>query len=113
MSCLFDSLCSFAGVGSRALREQICSFLLQNPQIAEGISISEAVKWLYDQSLPDYVSQMENHSTWGGAIEIKAFCEMFRRNVVVVAGGAEIEFVSTNAEHSPIRINWSGCHFWK
>ena len=115
MSCLFHSLSRFVGEDSSTLRKKICDYLATNPTLFGDVTASSTMEW--DGVRGDYVQDMRSTSTWGGAIEIKAFCNLYGMKVVVEnirdRNGDTIEFVpESGAENSKeIRITWSGGHY--
>jgi hypothetical protein len=64
------------------LRKTICDYISTNPKILDNYRVSETI-WETDISLDDYVQNMRNPSTWGGALEITAFCNIYKMDVVV------------------------------
>ena len=114
MSCLFDSLSSFTpGLTSQSLRDNICDFLEENPTI-NGLTAQEIVqKSNRNNSLLEYVAQMRKPTTWGGAVEIKAFCDLRNTPVTVIAekSGRRIEFIPESTKHPVVFITWNGNHF--
>ncbi len=71
-------------------------------------------------SLQDYITQMRSNSTWGGAIEIKAFCEIYKVNVLVrnirndnrnPNTPDNIEFLCNEETNRWVEITWNGGHF--
>lgn len=72
-------------------------------------------------SIEDYVRQMRSNATWGGAIEIKAFCDMYKVNVLVKNIRNEnrdpnipdsIEFLCNDTNINRwVEITWNGGHF--
>jgi hypothetical protein len=57
---------------------------------------------------------MGSDTAWGGAIEIKAFCDLFKVRVIVhvLSTGQTIEFVpSTGTTPVAFNISWNGSHF--
>lgn len=116
MSCLFDTLSVHVGLGSNELRQKICDYLEENPNLFEDISTEEYVKWVGEgyPNLKSYIMKMRNRSTWGGAIEIKAFCNMFNVNVNVNekrGKNNKIEFV-VDKDTNELTINWNGGHYY-
>lgn len=95
MSCLFDSLASeIADMDGLRLRQLICDYLSTNPVIFEDDSVRLG-EVLTDYDIPDnvqvvsrtglasYVQHMRCPSTWGGALEIRCFCDIFGAQVHV------------------------------
>ena len=83
MSCLYRALAHFVpGVATEQLRGMLCEYLSNDPVLG-GSKASEMVPWETGMSLQQYVQRMKNMGQWGGAIEIKAFCDLFRMNVKV------------------------------
>jgi hypothetical protein len=79
MSCLFDSLQHFLPIGTNETRQAICDYLEQNRQIIDGIETSVILR----MDRPNYIAQMRQSSTWGGAIEIQAACNIWNMTVHV------------------------------
>jgi hypothetical protein len=116
MSCLFNSIGQLVGEDPTRLRHLICDYLGTHPGIWEGESIDTVVRWTSDMKLADYVAGMRSTSTWGGALEIRAYTEITGYGVVVhnLMDGKTIEFVPSrrNAGHRrTLHISWNGCHY--
>ena len=98
------------------LRQGICDFCETNPKLIDDMSFEDMIK--YDSnsstelSLQDYVRNMRNTSTMGGAIEIKAFCVLFKRNAKIysVPNNKIIEFI-VNEKYPYITLRWTGGHY--
>ena len=80
----------------------------------------EQIVELDNVSIQDYIKHMRNNATWGGAIEIKAFCEMYNVNVEVINirnnerdthSKKEIKFLSHTPSNRWVSITWNGGHF--
>lgn len=113
MSCLFDSLSKFIPVvSSYQMRNVICDFLLRNENLTDDLSASDVIKFESDMSLENYVSNMRQTSTMGGATEIKAFCLLFQKNVKIysVPNNKVIEFV-LDEKFPFISLRWTGGHY--
>lgn len=112
MSCLFNSLSyHHPGISSSRMRHMICDFLSSNPPLIDNIRAGEWISWA-GSDLKEYTRIMRSPNTWGGAIEIRAYCLIFRRSlhVHVVKNGRVVEFLLT--KDSPVtRVVWSGNHF--
>ena len=112
MSCLFKALCNFSPDSTDELRQKICDFLEKNPILFDTIHVSNIVKWEKNKTLKDYITEMRNNETWGGAIEIKSFCEIYKIQVNVhTIGGKIISFIPLTIPTAIINISWSGNHF--
>lgn len=115
MSCLFQSL-SFFMINNNPdqLRQEICDFLLSNPNLVDEITF-EQITLLDGMNKEQYVSEMRRSETWGGAIEIKAFCDMYDINVQVIMIGADenksIIFESKNKPNRFLRLGYNGNHY--
>lgn len=85
MSCLFDSLSYFfQNINSKELRNIICDYLELNPKMKDmDLHVKDIIKHESEKSINKYVRRMRKRSTWGGAIEIKSFCEIFKLEVEV------------------------------
>jgi hypothetical protein len=114
MSCLYRALSSFhQGVGTEQMRNLLCDYLSTNPQLG-GEQADKVVAWETKKSLSDYIGHMRSHHQWGGAIEIKAYCDLFNTNVKVISSPnrREIEFLSSKPNISNFnKISWNGSHY--
>lgn len=120
MSCLFDSLAHYIdNVSSQELRFMITEYLEKDPVFFDELDNYGRLSSLlqYEDarfSLPAYVKNMKEESTWGGAIEIRAFCELFQVRVIVrvYSNKKSIEFVpqSQNPHHT-VEIGYTGNHY--
>jgi len=59
---------------------------------------------------------MRSNAVWGGAPEIKSFCEMYKVNVIVknIRGGninEDITFSCNTPTNRWVVISWNGGHF--
>ena len=118
MSCLFDSLSVHLHAPSCEIRRAICDYLDSNRTILEGVD----TRSLIEQEHSDYVSWMRRDSTWGGAIEIKAACDIW--NVVIrvhnVRDGSVVamQFVPSQMPATmvdalrTIDLQWNGGHYY-
>lgn len=105
MSCLFTSLSYFVnGIDEVKLRSIICDYLKSNPKILDDVSVNDIISWESGKTGQEYVSSMENASTWGSGLEIKAFCDIFGVKVNVHCDGRVIEFLP-NKSNVQIQIN--------
>jgi len=117
MSCLFNSLSSFIqNVNSTQLREMICDFLDTNPLLLDDDNETRASELLGgEQELRTHISQMRRPQTWGSAMEIKAFCDLFSAvvKVKVLSTGKWIEFLPRVQQQEPatFHISWNGGHY--
>ena len=113
MSCLFDSLSTFTkGLTSFELRQAICDYLETNPLLMDDLTAESVINSENGLSLVDYVRTMRGQNTMGGAIEIRAFINIFKINIRVksLPNQRNIEFLFNN--QNPWReIVWTGGHF--
>ena len=82
MSCLFNSLSYFIKENSFNIRQQICDYLQQNKPIIDGLETNEILKF-ENNDINVYISNMRSMSTWGGAIEIQAACNIWNLRINV------------------------------
>jgi hypothetical protein len=116
MSCLFESLSAHLPVDARAIRRAICDYLESNRPILEGVDTHS----LLEEEHADYVRWMRDHSTWGGAIEIKAACDIWDLVIRVHnerdATDRPIQFVPSSRravdECRAIDLHWNGGHYY-
>lgn len=65
----------------------------------------------------EYVRNMRHNSTWGGALEIKAFAEIYQVGVVVRVRqtGRDIVFKPSSMQNATclnaVMIEWQGFHY--
>ena len=111
MSCLFNSLQYFINVDSYHIRQMICDYLENNGQIIDGLD----TKYVLTMENVNYISHMRNVSTWGGAIEIQAACNIWKLRVIVRdirIRESEIEFLPISGMiENTIYLEWSGGHY--
>ena len=112
MSCLFNSLSYFINETSFDIRQRICDYLQNNGKIIDGLD----TVYILHMEIPNYVMHMRNMSTWGGAIEIQAACNIWNLRIIVkdirTNERKEIEFVPINGSiEKTIKIEWSGGHY--
>ena len=127
MSCLFNSLSHFIPqTDPQAIRPRICDYLQANSPIIDGMATHDVLQ-LDSFNTPDqYIGTMRTLTTWGGAIEIQAACNIWNARIVVhdirSCQKQTIEFLpvsndtinATNATNSPDKtftLEWSGGHY--
>jgi hypothetical protein len=114
MSCLFNSLSKFIDVSPIELRKNIVHYLSQNPILHDDNKASELTLWTDDLPLSEYIKKMSHPDTWGGAIEIKAFCNLYKVTVVVKYTFNEKTTTFTNINNIclfTIYILYNGGHY--
>ena len=116
MSCLFNSLNYFiSDLNSSQIRNKICDYLQENKPIMDGLDTHTILS--FENPIPaKYIENMRLMSTWGGAIEIQAACNIWKLRVVVSnhrnRGAPDIEFIPVNSAHDKtIHIYWNGGHY--
>jgi len=114
MSCLFVSLDYFIRENSFAIRQKICDYLEENKPIMEGLE----TRVILDMENPNYIQHMRSTSTWGGAIEIQAACNIWGVRIIVKdirynhSQNNNIEFIPINNSYDrSITLEWSGGHY--
>ncbi len=113
MSCLFNSMSHFFPENSSDIRQKICNYLENGGTIIEGLDTALILS--FERS--DYIQWMRNTSTWGGAIEIQAACNIWDTKIFVHnirdRNGSKIEFIpiGNNNCNKIINITWSGGHY--
>jgi hypothetical protein len=113
MSCLFNSLAPAVSLNSEVLRMAIAAYLKTDPKLLDNINAKDIVAWTEGQTLEEYANRMSRSGSWGGAIEIRAFCELFDMNVTVHVLYTGKEF-TVETSKNPIRtvhISYTGNHF--
>lgn len=88
MSCLFISLGKLLKVDSTKLRQQICDFIISNPNATwNGTKIHDWIEWVAGdeyKTIDRYIKEMRNLNRWGGAPEIAICCLIYNISVKVV-----------------------------
>ena len=115
MSCLFNSLSYFINESSFQIRKNICDYLQENKPIIEGLETNKVLEF-ESNNYQNYISQMRLQSTWGGAIEIQAACNIWNLRINVSnyrdQNNKIIEFIPlTKKYEKTINIWWNGGHF--
>lgn len=124
MSCLFRSLSYYiTNIDENDLRKIIVEYLEEDPIfVYPNERVSSLIKNEFsNMTLEKYLRQMRKNSTWGGAIEIRAFCEifLFKVEVVVLETGKIIEFIPATWNNMlrrekscrVLKITWNGFHY--
>ena len=113
MSCLFNSLSYFIKEDGYDIRLKICDYLENNFTIIEDLD----TKYVLDLDSVDYIKNMKNISTWGGAIEIQVACNIWKLRIIVndIQNHREnnkIEFIPiNNIYEKTIELYWNGGHY--
>ena len=111
MSCLFNSLSRFIPESSFDIRQKICNYLEANHKIIDGIETKDVLT----MESTNYIQHMRKTSTWGGAIEIQAACNIWNMSINVHnirSEGGKINFVPITSESlKTINITWNGGHY--
>jgi hypothetical protein len=112
MSCLFNSLSYFINDDSFKIRQIICDYLQENKPIIDGLDTKEILNYEND----NYIQNMRNTSTWGGAIEIQCACNIWNVRIIVLnnrdSGNRSIEFIQLSGQYErTIYLDWTGGHY--
>lgn len=113
MSCLFNSIQYFLPqLSSIDIRNKICDYLQQNGKLIDDISTQEIIALENN----NYIQEMRNPNTLGGAIEIQAACNIWNLKIIVKndrdANGSIIEFLPINNNiNNTIHLQWTGGHY--
>jgi hypothetical protein len=114
MSCLFNSLSALIQEPPQAIRSRICDFLARDPALLDDLSASLVIALESGMQFGPYVAAMRSPGTWGGAIEIRAFVQLWKRpvKVYVIRTKRWIEFPFTGpAAGTECKISWNGGHY--
>ncbi len=113
MSCLFDSLAPAVSLHSGVLRKAIAAYLKTDPKLLEDIKATDIISWTEGLDLQSYTNRMAQSNTWGGAIEIRAFCELFEMNVIVHVQytGYQFSIETSKIPSRTVHIRYDGSHF--
>lgn len=79
----------------------------------EDLSASVVTQIESRQALEPYVARMRSVATWGGAIEIRAFVQLWKRPVKVwaIRGRRWIEFPCNGDAGPECKLSWTGGHY--
>lgn len=113
MSCLFNSLNYFLKEDSQKIRQKICDYLENNNKLIDGIDTKTILKM---ENKKNYIKNMRQPSTWGGAIEIQVACNLWNMKIIVHnirdKNNKKIEFIPINKHFKKvIEITWNGGHY--
>ena len=121
MSCLFRSLASFLPhTNPSELRARIAHYLSQDPewegQVVSSWISSDPSSFFECSTLGCYIGTISKAHVWGGALEIRAFCELFQKTVRVHATNSlESPFIefspSSLGEHEICHLYYNGSHY--
>ena len=119
MSCLFIALAKQSGEkrSHQLIRSLICDYLSDDNELGKVGKASDVVMWESGTKLANYVAKMRLPSTWGGAIEISAWCNITGCKIHVYdvrkSQSLITEFIpSSDTNHEKtIRLQWSGGHY--
>ena len=102
------------GIDAAVVREKTCDYLQAGGCIIDGIQTDVVLS----MDRPDYVTSMRQQSTWGGAIEIQAACNIWKLRIFVIdrritGREREIEFLPCSVVETvqSIQLNWNGYHY--
>uniref|UniRef100_A0A6C0H357 OTU domain-containing protein n=1 Tax=viral metagenome TaxID=1070528 RepID=A0A6C0H357_9ZZZZ len=114
MSCLFNSLSYFIKDDSLKIRHVICDYLEQNKSIIDGMQTKEILQ--YENNNENYIQNMRNPCTWGGAIEIQCACNIWNSRIIVLNnrdnGYRQIEFIPLSGQYErTMYLEWTGGHY--
>lgn len=117
-ACLFESLAKFSNRNHLELRESLCDFLEERPILGEYRVGDDFLKFEMGDDVDEYIKHMRNSDTWGGAIEIQAFCELTGVKVNVLALESPTNPKRSSYEHVPkewkqgtLYVLYTGNHF--
>lgn len=119
MSCLFNSLSFFIkDLNAYSLRQIIADYIKNDSVLFDNLSISKLISidpssFYNCTSLSQYVDLIKKESTWGGALEIYIFCEIFNVNVNVHISNQNkpIQFKSSTLSTTTFNIYYTGNHY--
>jgi len=95
------------------IRNKICDYLQRGEPIISGLNTQQVLEI---DGTSNYITKMRNASTWGGAIEIQAACNIWNMSVNVIdvrdASRKIVNFIPVNNVSSRlITLEWSGGHY--
>ena len=119
MSCLFVALAKQPGEKRthQEIRSLICEYLTNDNELGKVGKASDVVMWESGMNLAKYVAKMRFTSTWGGAIEISAWCNLTQSKIHVYdvrkSQSLITEFIPSGDKNNgkTLRLQWSGGHY--
>jgi len=113
MSCLFRSLSHAVGVYPDQLRKIVAAYIKTNPKLIDDLDTKTIIGITENGDLDHYADKMASNDAWGGALEIKAFCELFKKDVVVhvLYTNQKFSIHCSRPIHNIIHISYTGDHF--
>lgn len=113
MSCLFNSMSYFLKEDPQVIRNKICDYLQRGSPIISGLNTQQVLEL---DGTTNYIDTMRNASTWGGAIEIQAACNIWNMSVNVIdvrnSSRKVVNFIPvSNLSYKTITLEWSGGHY--
>ena len=113
MSCLFNSMSYFLNEDPQIIRNKICDYLQNDRPIMQDLSTKTILEL---GGTKNYIQTMRSPSTWGGAIEIQAACNVWGISVNVIdvrtSNRNVVNFIPINNTSSKtITLEWSGGHY--
>ena len=113
MSCLFNSMSYFLKEDPQVIRNKICDYLQRGEPIISDLDTHLVLQL---DGTHNYIQTMRNPSTWGGAIEIQAACNIWSMSVNVIDIRTPkrdiVSFIPVNSVSSrTITLEWSGGHY--
>lgn len=114
MSCLFNALGAHTGEQGEVVRQKLVQFMRSNPTLGGDMKTHDVIRWESQQDPTTYFARMQSSSTWGGAVEISAFVQLYNLNVCVHNirdhNTKLIRFVKPGAQRC-VAITWNGGHY--
>ena len=112
MSCLYIAIGNLLKINHREIRQKICDYLSAGNNLIDGLETKDILN-IEDKN---YVKNMRRQSTWGGAIEIAAACNIWncRINVINIRERPNkiIEFnPSVSVIEKTLTLKWTGSHY--
>ena len=113
MSCLFDALGKSVNMNGSELRRVLCDYIATNPRLLDDLTAEQVISFTENIPLGRYLTRMRHPNAWGGCIEIKAFCELFHKAVVVAVTYTRkyFEVIPQSGIHNYVIITYNGSHF--
>jgi hypothetical protein len=113
------------GINGNDLRKIIIDYLKTNPTLMDGVSFESMMTWEMEdenETADAYLDRMSRTDQWGGGIEIRAFCRIYKCQVDVHIPmiGKLVHFYPYDFDENDCKsvsnlprcnIIWTGNHF--
>jgi hypothetical protein len=111
MSCLFIAIGSGVCIDHKKVRSDICDYLDNDGPMFDDLNSFTLLDTISNKK--QYIDRMRKNNTWGGGIEIRAACEVYKINICVhfKKGGELLWKTIDNCSINTIHLHYNGSHY--